>query len=259
MNTDALRKIGLSEGETSVYLAVLRLGLVGAGPVIKETGLQSSSIYHILDSLLDKGIISFEIKNKRKYFYAVSPERLLDFLDEKKNKLEEERQQVEDILPELSALKELVKKPEEETLIFEGWRGIFSAFKEAYSQLIPGITIYAYVITKEYGGADPKQVVWLINKVIEIRKILNKKYKKKIVMKIIAEKDSEIGAVQSKTPHTQVKFIEHHFTNPTIINIYGDVIILALWLKKPIAFYIKSKEVAESFKNNFKLLWDISK
>ena len=75
-------------------------------------------------------------------------------------------------------------------------------------------------------------------------------------MKIIAEKDSEIGVMQSKTQYTQVKFIERHFTNPTIINIYGDVTILALWLKKPIAFYIKSKEVSDSFKNNFELLWN---
>ncbi len=259
MDTEVLRKIGFSDGETKVYLSLLKLGLVTAGPIIKEAKLQSSSVYHILDSLLGRGIISFEIKNKRKYFYAVSPERLLDFLDEKKNSIEEEKQQVEKLLPELLAIKELANKPHQETLIFEGWAGILSAFKEAYSQLKPGTTIYAYTLTKEFGEADPKQVRWLINKVRQMRENLNKKYDKKIIMKIISEKGSEIGKDQSKTSFTKVRFIEEHYVNPAVINVYGDITIIALWLKKPIAFFIISKEVSESFKNNFELLWGIAK
>ena len=227
--------------------------------MIKETKLQSSSVYHILDALLEKGIISFEVKNKRKYFYVVSPERLLDFIEEKKKLLEEEKQQIEKIMPQLAVLREITKKPIQEVLIFEGWRGILSAFKEAYKELKPGSTAYAYTITKEFGGADPDQVRWLINKVRILRENLNKKFKQKISMKIIAEKDSEIGKDQSKTSFTKVKFIEKHYTNPAVVNIYGDITIIAIWLKNPIAFYIHSKEVAESFKNNFELLWEISK
>lgn len=259
MNIEPLKKIGLSDGEITVYLTMLKLGLVTAGPIIKETNLQSSSIYHILDSLLEKGIVSFEIKNRRKYFYAVSPERLLDFIEEKKKHLDEEKQQIEKLLPQLNILKEITKKPVQEVLIFEGWKGILSAFKEAYKELKPGSTAYAYTITKEFGGADAEQVRWLINKIRLLRESLNKKFKQKIIMKIIAEKDSEIGKDQFQTKFTQVKFIEKHYTNPAVVNIYGDITIIAIWLKNPIAFYIHSKEVSESFKNNFELLWEISK
>lgn len=259
MDIRPLKKIGLSDGEIVVYLATLKLGLVSAGPIIKETKLQSSSVYHILDALLEKGVISFEIKNKRKYFYAVSPERLLDFVEEKKKHLEEEKQQIEKLLPQLNVLREITKKPIQEVLIFEGWRGILSSFKEAYKELKPGSTAYAYTITKEFGGADPEQVRGLINKIRLLRENLNKKFKQKIIMKIIAEKGSEIGMDQARTGFTKVKFIEKHYTNPAVINIYGDITIIALWLKKPLAFYICSKDVAESFKNNFDLLWKIAK
>ena len=76
--------IGLSEGEIAVYLANLKLGLSSVGPIIKESRLQSSAVYHILDSLKDRGIIAFETKNNIKYFYPVSPERLLDLIEQKK-------------------------------------------------------------------------------------------------------------------------------------------------------------------------------
>lgn len=255
----ALKNIGLSDGEIKVYLSILKLGLISTGQIIKESKLQSSSVYHILDSIIEKGIISFEKKNNKKYYFVASPETLLEFLENKKKKIDKEKKQVENILPELYTLKELTKKPKQETLTFEGWNGVLSAFKEAYKQLNSGTTIYSYTITKEFGGADKKQVRWLINKIRELRETINKKNKKKIVMKIISEKGSEIGIDQTKTTHTKVKFIDKHFSNPAVINIYGNVTIIALWLKRPLAFYIISKEVAESFRNNFELLWQQAK
>src|SRR3989339_301626 len=259
MNLEPLKQLGLSEGEIAVYLANLKLGLSSVGPIIKESRLQSSAVYHILDSLKDRGIIAFETKNNIKYFYPVSPERLLDLIEQKKEDLEKNKTEINSLIPHLFSIQNKLKKPEQETLIFEGWKGVLSAFKEAYSQLKPGTEIYAYTITKEFGGADIKQVQWLINKIRELRTNMNKKIKDKIKMKIIAENGSLIGKDQSKTTLTEVKFIENPRTSPAVINIYGDITLIALWLKNPIAFYINSKEVSTSFKNIFDLIWKNAK
>lgn len=253
---EELRSIGLTDGEIKVYKAVLKLGLSTTGKIIKETNLQSSSTYHILDSLIEKGILSSEIKNNRRYFFAVSPKRLVDFIDDKKKKIEREREDILGILPALNLLQNSGKE-DQQVLIFEGWDGMLSAFKEAYGHLNGGTTVYAYTITKEFKGADVKQVRWLINKVRRMREEKNKKLKKKILMRIIAEEGSAIGLDQSKTKHTKVRFIKKEYINPAVINIYGEITIIALWLKKPIAFYIISREVAESFKNNFDIIWKI--
>lgn len=255
MNTEPLKQLGLSKGEISVYLTNLKLGLSTAGPIIKESGLQSSAVYHILDELIKRGIIAFEIKNKIKYFYPASPERLLDLTEQKKEEIEKNKINLNQLIPSLLSLQNKINKPNQETLIFEGWQGVLSAFKEAYSQLKPGTEIYAYTLTKEFGGAEIKQVQWLINKIIELRTSLNKKHKEKIKMKIIAERGSAIGKDQAETPFTEVKFIENPQASPAVINIYGDITIIALWLKNPIAFYINSKELSSSFKNNFDLIW----
>ena len=52
MDTNILKRIGLTEGEVKVYLAVLKTGLTTVGRVIRETKMQSSSVYHIIDSLM---------------------------------------------------------------------------------------------------------------------------------------------------------------------------------------------------------------
>ncbi|MFA6072904.1 MAG: helix-turn-helix domain-containing protein [Candidatus Woesearchaeota archaeon] len=258
MDTNILKRIGLTEGEVKVYLAVLKTGLTTVGRVIRETKMQSSSVYHIIDSLKEKGLISFEIKNNKKYVFVADPDRLLDFVDDKKQELDKEKINIVKFLPGLHSLRCLSIKPEQEVLIFEGWSGVLSAFKEAYKNIEPGTKIFAYTITKDYGGADPKQVRWLINKVRDLRESMNKKNSKKIVMRLLAETGSEVGEDQAKTKYTKVRFINKKHTNPAVINIYGDITIIALWLKNPIAFYITSKEVAQSFINNFELLWSIS-
>ena len=98
-----------------------------------------------------------------------------------------------------------------------------------------------------------------LSRIRELRTNMNKKIKDKIKMKIIAENGSLIGKDQSKTTLTEVKFIENPRTSPAVINIYGDITLIALWLKNPIAFYINSKEVSTSFKNNFDLIWKNAK
>ena len=63
-----LLKIGLTEGESKVYLALTELGSSTVGPIVKKSGVAYSNIYDILHRLIEKGIVSFIIKNKTRYF-----------------------------------------------------------------------------------------------------------------------------------------------------------------------------------------------
>ncbi len=83
MNTKLLEDIGLTKGEIKVYLTLLKLGETTTGRIIDEAQISSGKIYEILDKLLKKGLVSFIIKEKTKYFQASNPNRILDFLHEK--------------------------------------------------------------------------------------------------------------------------------------------------------------------------------
>src|SRR3989344_7352086 len=103
---EELKRIGLTDGESRAYLALLKLGSSTVGPIVKESGVSYSKIYEVLGRLLEKGIISYNIKQKTKYFQAIEPERLLDFLNKKEIELKENKRLLGKIIPELQNLKD---------------------------------------------------------------------------------------------------------------------------------------------------------
>src|SRR3989338_8491053 len=64
---EALRNLGLTDGEISVYLALLKLGTVTNSPIAKESQLQSSTVYYCLNSLVKKCFATYIFKTLRQY------------------------------------------------------------------------------------------------------------------------------------------------------------------------------------------------
>ena len=60
----ALEKIGLTEGEIKVYLALIELGSSSITSIIKKSGISGSKTYEVLDRLASKGLIAHITKNK---------------------------------------------------------------------------------------------------------------------------------------------------------------------------------------------------
>ena len=56
MDTSALEDLGLSNAESRIYIALLESGPSKTGLIIDRTKLQSSTVYHILGSLIEKGL-----------------------------------------------------------------------------------------------------------------------------------------------------------------------------------------------------------
>ena len=122
MNEKILEEIGLTKGESKVYLTLLKLGETTTGKIIEEAQISSGKIYEILDKLIAKGLASFIIKEKTKYFQASSPNRIMDYLHEKEDNLKAKEQEFEKQLPSLLSLQQLKKKEHEATL-FKGFKG----------------------------------------------------------------------------------------------------------------------------------------
>ena len=68
MNSKILEKFGLTEGESKVYLALLKIGKSTIGDIVKEANVSNSKVYDILDRLNKKGLIGIVTENNRKSF-----------------------------------------------------------------------------------------------------------------------------------------------------------------------------------------------
>lgn len=251
MNTIFLEKIGLTKGEIKVYTALISLGSTTAGAVIKETGLQRSAVYFCLDSLIKKGLAGYVIKNDRKYFEANKPESLADYLNEQKKEIETQEKELKNFIPILFAKTPLREKKEQEAKIYEGWRGVLNAYFDIIEPMNAGEEAYAFSPTAGYGGANPERVRRLI------KKVRLERARKKVKLHMIMSKNLEktLGKDQEETPGTQVRYLPDELMNPAVVHVYGNSVLTVLWTETPVAFLIRSRGIAESFKNYFMLLW----
>ena len=64
MDTKALEDIGLTQGEIKVYLALLEIGPSTAGSILEKAGIQNSVFHFCVNSLIEKGLVSYVKKNK---------------------------------------------------------------------------------------------------------------------------------------------------------------------------------------------------
>ena len=54
----------------------------------------------------------------------------------------------------------------------------------------------------------------------------------------------------------ETKFLPKEYSSPAVINIYGDKVVNVLWKEdNPICFMIINKDIADSYRKWFKLLW----
>ncbi|MFA5020429.1 MAG: helix-turn-helix domain-containing protein [Candidatus Pacearchaeota archaeon] len=241
VNTDILKEIGLLEEEIKVYMTLLKIDSSLASNVAKKSDLERSLTYKILGNLIKKGFVSYVIKNNVKYFSPVSPNKIIDILKDKQEKLEE-------IIPELNSLFE----PKEEkpiVEIFEGIEGIKTILKDILK------------IKQEWfafgSGKGPETLSYYVEHWEKER------VKNKILMKAIldsSEQGLKRGKNLSKLNFTEVKYSDEKNSSPSSIWIYGNRVAVITWTKEyPFAIRTISKEVSTSYKNYFNALWKAAK
>src|SRR3989344_6274974 len=97
MDLKLLQEIGLTNSETTVYSTLLKLGSIKVGDLMKKLTLHRSRVYEAINRLIEKGLVSYVIKNNVKFFQASDPERLLSYIEEQKEKLNEKEKSVKEL------------------------------------------------------------------------------------------------------------------------------------------------------------------
>jgi HTH-type transcriptional regulator, sugar sensing transcriptional regulator len=247
MINQALKQIGLTDGEIKVYLALLELGSCTTWNIFKKSKVSGSKTYEVLERLASKGLVSSITKNGVKYFEASSPERIIDYLDDKQKGIETEKAEIHKIIPELilkqkSAQSSIVK-------VFTGWEGIKTANEDIIGSLHKGDEWLSLGIgITEF----PKHLVDYFNKRQQIR------IKKGAVEKLlIHRKWTYLIETRKNWKHTQIRFIDEKIEMPTSTDIYKNKVIIFIYAQEsPMAILIENKHVYENFKRYFYAMWD---
>lgn len=247
MNEKLLEEIGLTRGEIVVYTTLLKLGETTTGKIIEEAQISSGKIYEILEKLIKKGLASYILRDKTKYFSAASPNRILDYLHEREEDLKKKE---EELKKELSFLMDLerAKVKKHETRLFKGIRGFQTAIFEALDALTPEDEVLAMGVISTKG--IQYELLW--------KRWHSQRIKRKIKCRMIfSDKKSEYYKHFTKLPYTKVKVLRG--ITPAAVDVMGNKVLIITHGKEPSVLSITNDEIAQSFTTFFNSLWNISR
>ncbi len=99
-----LEKLGLSQKEAIVYLALLVLGRASLLMITRQAKLPRSTVHHALRALCDQGLLVIEMVEGKRMYQLEVPERLRTLIHMQQQTLDEQSRVVETVLPRLRAL-----------------------------------------------------------------------------------------------------------------------------------------------------------
>lgn len=235
---------GLSETEAKLYCSCLALEEASVDKLARYADLNRTSTYPVLERLKELGLVSQGKKKKHTVYKAVSPEKLIDLLEEKKETLVS-------IMPDLKSLL-AISRGRPDVSFFEGTEGlktvlndILKEAKEIYIlgdgenfiNLIPG-WMEAYVNKR----ADKNIKVKLI--------IRATPYDLKSIKKLLASNNKVNQLLNVRVLPEIYKIHQGGF------DIYNNKVVLYSFEKQNHAVVIESNVINQVMRTVFNLLWE---
>ena len=247
MDIKLLEEIGLTHSEALVYLSLSEVGPSATGRIVQKSGVASSKIYELLDKLEKKGLVSHVIKTGVKEFEAAPPERIILYLDEKENQVRKEKARAEQLVALLKS-KSLFKE-EQEATIYRGLRGLKTAFYHCTEEMKPGSEILVMGVPNRQLKSNRFFVRW--NKF---------RAKRNVKLRVMFNESAaaDLQAIPKNSPLSEIRFMPEGVLAPAAVNIFDDKVIIfpADNEDNPLVILVRSKQIADSFRAQFELLWN---
>ncbi len=236
---EVLKHIGLTEKEAKVYLSCIESGTAAVSTIASNAGINRVTTYDIVDKLKQKGLVSYFIKNKVKYFTGAEPETVLEEFEKRTNNLR-------NALPQFKRLTGTTNHPR--IRYFEGLEGIKAIYTD---------TLTSQTGILNFSNSEEIRKIWTNYD----QEYVEQRAKKKIFLKGVCPDDKGGVLVHSedKKYHREMRLVpseEYLFTNE--INIYDDKVAIISFKDELIGMIIESIEIANSQRAIFNMCWQFA-
>ncbi|MDE1970713.1 MAG: hypothetical protein KGI50_04040 [Patescibacteria group bacterium] len=237
---DIIKKLGLTTKAARIYLAALELGEASVQQLAQKSKLKRTTLYYILDELIDAGILIPTRTGKKLYYVAEKPSTLL------KNT----KENIAHFEHSLSLLEErgayMSNRPR--TYFLYGTAG----FKQVWDMILDSPEKMYRIITEGENFLDYVREKYILDEIISKKKqlgvssrqlIRNSAYAKQIVAKDAREnRTSRMLPAIYKLPFTEI--ITDHFV-ACISSRHANMI-----------FVVENAAFAKMRQSIFEMLWD---
>lgn len=241
---NTLQKLGLTEKQSQVYVAMLELGESGMTHIAKKANLKRPTVYLIIDELNLLGLSGEIIKGKKKFYSAVHPKRLVELAKFR-------AEQANQILPELIALQKNDEKPKIRML--EGIKGVMIAYQEAFE-----------LLNNKEEGLWIGDTGLLKNNFPDVLKLYDQilgKLKNPHIREIIHGGEDSRKWVDEMNARRMKNYKARYIETPTPFGktdelIVGDKVMTFAIGKEIFVMIVESSDIAESRRAIFNIVWD---
>lgn len=242
MYSQIFEEIGLSPNEAKIYETLLSTGESSVAHLSVKANIHRRNIYDAMNRLVQKGLVSPIFQKGENRYQAVHPDKLLEVMKEKEQKLTA-------VLPELRK-KFGEERQEEAAYIYKGKEGfknyvrdVLRLGEDAYSLGAKGLM---YGLSKEL-SKDVWQAVK--NKKLSICTLYDPRVREQLpeVMK------SEGG---------EKRILPAEYATDGVLDIFGDHVVTFANVEvgkvsdDTTIFVMVNRQLAESYKTWFKFIWE---
>ena len=88
MEIECLKELGLSNGQISIYSAVLELGAAPLNKIQERTRRERRNIYDILNKLIQRGLVTYVLEDQKRVYRCTHPSHICEEISSKKSALD---------------------------------------------------------------------------------------------------------------------------------------------------------------------------
>ncbi len=126
-----LRELGLTDTERAVYVEGLGHASVDVYTLVTRTRIKRPTVYHALETLAQKGLVSKHGTARKLAFVMTPPDRLRRTVDESIERLEQRKKRIDELLPLLRERMPAMEATTMNVMQFEGIDGVKTVVEEA--------------------------------------------------------------------------------------------------------------------------------
>jgi sugar-specific transcriptional regulator TrmB len=240
-----LATLGLSALEASIYLDLLERDGATAGLLAKSTEIKRGTVYTVLDSLVDKGLISVTHIDAIKHYHAESMERIGEFLTKQKRDIEIKEERYKDLKDQLqTVVDKKLRAPK--VSMYESKKGVEALLMRNLDDQPREILVFG----EQMGARD------------QLEEFTNRRIKLKIPLRAFTPKGGFTWKAkkEEKSAYRKLYLLGEQYNFPASIQIYDhSVSIFSYTGKDPVGVHIENTDIADTCRMIFKLLESKSK
>jgi sugar-specific transcriptional regulator TrmB len=234
-----LERIGLTNAESKVYLALLELGSSTAGPLIDKAKITPSKVYDLLDKLQRKGLVSVVTQENVRHYEAASPERLVDYLEERERTLQMEKEQLQKTLPQLKLL-QMSTAHKSQAIIYKDVKGVETALYSYVRNLDAGAELLLLGLPHLSAGMKPFYQGFFRHCLHDLH----------LRIKILLHPTQQEQLVELGLAGQDLRFQDVLYASPMVI-MRGACILLPKSPAEPLAIVLENAQTVQSFEDEF--------